>query len=102
MDWIGGIDILPGLRVIPESKLYSVRATHRDLVVTTTDGRYIYCTLVNKFYPAEVGCFNLDALCQRLAQRVDEQTGMKLITVAFLGTFGFPEHQWTVVPVAAI
>lgn len=68
-EWIGGVDWLPGLRVIPASRHYKVHPTMHDLTINDIDGTQYHCTVVSKFRREELMCFDWERMVDLLQQR---------------------------------
>lgn len=74
MTWEGGINWLPGLRIIPDSSVYTVRPQNVVVVVTTTAGVVIRCDVFSKFTTDELACFNWPKMMYLLQQRFTERS----------------------------
>jgi len=71
--WVGGIDWIPGLRVIPDSPQYRVDNRNHDLTLVDESGVEIPCSLASKFHGHEMACFNWSAMLALLNQKFKDE-----------------------------
>lgn len=81
-DWVGGIDIFPGIRIIPDSPQYHVTDWMLDAVVFLESGQSIRCSMVSKI-PREVQhLIHWPALWDKFRQTVALRYGLYISQVA--------------------
>lgn len=90
MAWIGGVDVFPGIRFIPESPIYKVRPEHVDVVVTL-EGVEVPCLMVSQLPLGSASCFSMSDLALWMAEMIQAKTGMIVNRFRFTGTHYFPE-----------
>lgn len=91
MAWERGITVIPGLRIIPDSRYYRVRDEHVDMVLGHR-GKEIRCCIVSKFDAEAMKCLSLHALASRIRDvvLVESDYAIDVHTVTFTGNFHFP------------
>lgn len=91
MAWIGGVEVFPGLRLVPRSKIYDLKAEYVDAVVTV-DGVPVECHLISKYPLGSATCFSLPNLIQHMARNIEQHVGagVSVTQMAFTGKTYFP------------
>ena len=98
--WQGSVEVLPGLRLIPDSRIREVADAQHDVTIIWSDGECQRATIITRFDTNALTCFDATRLTQRIQVAVSKVSSDR--TVVGLYPFGRWRHFLTACSLAAL